>query len=142
MLLSYKQKTVCSSEWCNSTTCQVVSGVPRGLVLGPLLFLIYINDSIKRTHTNGNTINFFADDMELVQKGIDNVCDWVKDNNLCLNSSKCKFMTVSKFRSRGIQNPKLMLYNNLFEQVAEYKYLGVTITIVVSTHQLNLKQGS
>ena len=40
--------------------------------------------------------------MKLVQQGIDNVGDWVKDNNLYLNSSKCKFMRVSKLKSGGI----------------------------------------
>ena len=116
-----------------STTCQVMSGVPQGSVLGPLLFLVYINDSIERTRYSGNTINLFADDMllfriindahdmELVQQGIDNVSDWVEDNNLCLNSTKCKFMIISKLRNRGVQNPTLMLHNNPLERVTEYK---------------------
>ena len=126
-----------------SSTCQVVSGVPQGSVLGPLLFLIYIIFT-ERTHCDGNTINLFADDMllyrvinnaydmELVQQGIDNVGDWVNDNNFCLNSSKCKFMIVSKLKSRGIQDPILKLHDNQLEQVTEYKYLGVTITNTLS----------
>ena len=113
-------------------------------MLGPLLFLVYINDSIERTRYSGNTINLFADDMllfriindahdmELVQQGIDNVSDWVEDNNLCLNSTKCKFMIISKLRNRGVQNPTLILHNNPLEQVTEYKYLGVIITSTLS----------
>ena len=110
----------------------------QGSVLGPLLFLVYI----EKTHCDGNVINLFADDvllfriitdahdLKLIQQRIDSVGDWVEDNNLCLNSNKCKCMTVSRVRSRGVQRFRLMFYNNLLEQVAEYKYkyLGVTIT--------------
>ena len=70
--------------------------------------------------------------MELVQQGIDNVSDWVEDNNLCLNSTKCKFMIISKLRNRGVQNPMLTLHNNPLEQVTEYKYLGIIITSTLS----------
>ena len=101
-------------------------------------------DSIVAERYSGNTINLFADDMllfriindardmELVQQGIDNVSDWVEDNNLCLNSTKCKFMIISKLRNRGVQNPMLTLHNNPLEQVTEYKYLGIIITSTLS----------
>ena len=76
-------------------------------------------------------INLFADDMllygvisnaydmELVQQGIDYVGDWVNDNNLCLNSSILKFMIVSKFKSRGIQDPILKLHDNQLQSVRQ-----------------------
>ena len=53
-------------------------------------------------------------------------------------------MIVSKLRTKGIPTPNLMLCNNPLEQVAEYKYLGVTIinnlTWSVESYQHNFKQ--
>ena len=109
-------------------------------MLGPLLFLVYINDSLEATQCDGNTITLFADDMllyrvinnthdlEVVQQGINNVGKWVDSNNLSLNPTKCKFMVISRLRSRSIQVPTLLLDGYQLEKVLEYKYLGVILT--------------
>ena len=82
----------------SSPTCKTISGVPQGSVLGPLLFLIYINDSVEETKLDGNNITLYADDMLLfrviqsiadfhyVQEGINNIGLWVEGNYLKLNS--------------------------------------------------------
>ena len=84
----------------SSPICKTISRVPQGSVLGPLLFLIYINDSVQETMLDGNYITLYADDMLLfrvihsaedfihVQKGIDNIGNWVRGNHLKLNSNK------------------------------------------------------
>ena len=93
-LMHREQYVVLNGE--RSATCKVNSGVPQGSVLGPLLFLIYINDSVHSTALNGNNITLYADhlllyrvihnvqDCEHVQQGINNVGRWVDENNLHL----------------------------------------------------------
>ena len=123
-----------------SVSNNVTSGVPQGSVLGPLLFLVYINDSVRSTAFDGNCINLYADDMLLyrvingsqdircVQQGVNNVGKWVEENHLKLNSNKCKLMVISKRRTKATSIPELYLYGKALERVHEYKYLGVLLT--------------
>ena len=103
------QRVVLAGE--TSTWTGITSGVPQGSVLGPLLFIIYINN-VSNINLGPNTsINIFADDMLLysvienaesfkhVQAGVNAVNDWVSANHLSLNYLKCKFMIISHKRS-------------------------------------------
>ena len=77
---------------------RVISGVPQGSVLGPALFLVFIND-IERCLT-GSTIGFFADDtrissrissdsdMQILQTDLNSVIQWSEQNNMRLHSKK------------------------------------------------------
>ena len=62
-LSSRTQTVVMDGE--KSTPCEVLSGVPQGTVLGPILFLIYINDIVDGLQSN---INLFADDCVLYRR--------------------------------------------------------------------------
>ena len=96
-LMGRWQKVVVEGE--TSEPIYVVSGVPQGSVLGPLLFIIYI-DSIN--DTVDSKTSQYADDMILtkpirstadfaeLQADIDSLNTWVTDNHLTFNSSKCK----------------------------------------------------
>ena len=109
-----KQYVVLNGE--RSATYNATSGVPQGLVLGLMLFLIYINDSVQATNLDGNCIMLYADDLLLyriinnlqdlgyIQQGIDNVGQWVTENDLCLNSGKFKAMIVTRQKLKRHQS--------------------------------------
>ena len=91
-----------------SSFIDIVFGVPQGSILGPLLFLIYINDLPEASEF---FIRLFADDTFLcaqdseiwrlenkVNLELEKVYHWLVANRLTLNYDKCKFMIVSKKR--------------------------------------------
>ena len=86
------------SHWMN-----VLSGVPQGSVLGPLLFLLYINDIVDNLKCN---TYLFADDMKIfnkisnqrdidvLQNDFDTVVNWTSTWLLKLNKDKCKILNI------------------------------------------------
>ena len=93
-----------------SAVSDVISGVPQGSVLGPVLFLIFIND-IVNICASGVTIKIFADDVKLysvitgdlaslsIQNSLDNLIKWSSDWQLYINISKCNLLTISSANS-------------------------------------------
>ena len=116
----------------------VLSGVPQGSVLGPLLFCIYVDGVTACAKSQCTHDTLYADDLMLyksifcsqdfteLQDDISCIEKWSADNHLTLNSNKCKVMLIS--RKRSSLSLSFTLYGNVLEQVDSFKYLGVTIS--------------
>ena len=120
-----------------SAWTQVTSGVPQGSILGPLLFIMYIND-LPRELSNSKCL-LFADDGKFfkiiksitdcihLQNDLDAILKWCQLWKLDLNLSKCYVMNFSLKRSRNIVF-NYMLGNKTLKYVDEIKDLGVLFT--------------
>ena len=127
-----------------SITC----GVPQGSVLGPLFFLVYIND-IQFALGNCN-LKLYADDSVLYQSGVNSeeaavllqsslnkFCEWSTSNKLSINTKKNKFMVFgSRSRVKRAKNVKLSMNGDKLSKVPTFKYLGLTLdsTLSYSNH--------
>ena len=135
-------------DGASSRASPVLSGVPQGSVLGPLLFLIYINDITTIPASPGTLNSLYADDF-LIYKAVSTISDlesfkedvaaverWSLENHLSLNPIKCKWMLVSRRRPSSIfSNTSISLHGHPLEQVSSFKYLGVTLSSNLSWSQ-------
>ena len=110
------------------------------LILGPLLFLIYINDLSEINLCQGAKITLYADDVLLhrtisspedfvtLQEDINKVGNWSSTNFLTLNRAKCNFMTISRRRAVSTPPTSLLLDGHPLDKVETFKYLGVLLS--------------
>ena len=122
-----------------STLLPLTCGVPQGSILGPLFFLLYINDCIQPEDDHKTML--YADDSVLYVSGkniltlstrlkaaLTTFYTWTSINKLTLNENKTKIMTfASSKKIKKIQKPKIKLNNNTIKSVVSYKYLGVIL---------------
>ena len=127
-----------------STLKNMPCGVPQGSILGPLLFLIYINDLANVCKFTMPI--FFADDSNLFLNGknldeielklnneLDQIVKWLKINKLTLNVKKTECMVFTKRRDN--RNVNIKIENQNIERVCKAKFLGIIID-----EQLNWKE--
>ncbi len=119
----------------SSSPVNVISGVPQGTVLGPLLFLLHINDL--PLHVN-STVMLFADDCLLyrkiksendqlaLQNDLSGLEKWGVNWGMRFNAKKCNVLRLARQQSPLMFDYKLG--GHILEVVTEAKYLGVTIS--------------
>ena len=126
-------------EGFKSIWTAILSGIPQGSVLGPILFVIFINDlPLEIKH---NLCKLFADDCKLygkvqnclentMQVDLTNLENWSLKWQLPFNSSKCKVMYIGK------KNPMTpyKLYNKVLDSTESEKDLGVMMDNSMKFH--------
>ena len=118
----------------------VKMGVPQGSILGPFLFLIYINDLVYTLRNCDSKITLYADDTILYSADIDvyqacaknretliRLCEWCNLNRLTINVGKTKHMIVQKDMLVEVDIPILKVHDMELGNVHEYNYLRVIV---------------
>ena len=137
--------------YVNNTKSNILNlqyGVPQGSILGPLLFIIYIND----LPSIDSAIHFimYADDANIIITGsniheiktkaetlLNQLSNWVSSNSLKLNVKKTHFMIFSNFKTRDSYDLTLYLNSEIVSQSHEERFLGVILDdrLTFKTHR-------
>ena len=135
----------CSINGYQSTLKKVICGVPQGSILGPLLFITYMNDL--PAYAQDANITMYADDTTLDKAirtsqqlqdelipAFSKVCTWLEMNKLSLNAVKTKFMIIgtSQHLNQLDKSPEstpyiIMIDGGEIRRVKSVKYLGMII---------------
>ena len=148
--LSNRQQYV-SVNGFHSNTLPMEYGVPQGSVLGPLLFLIYINDL--HNAIRHSVVHHFADDTNLlyvsenlktiqnkINQDLKSLCTWLRANKISLNASKTELIIFRDPRKKMKMDLKIKIDGKKLVPCSSVKYLGVYIDCHLNwnTHRTEL----
>ena len=122
----------------HSTSASITCGVPQGSILGPLLFLIYVNDMSAVVE---NKLLLYADDSgilvsgktishveKLLTESLGLVSQWLIDNKLSLHLGKTESILFgSKHKVKSNPNLNITCNGSVIEPTTSVKYLGATL---------------
>ena len=131
---------MCSINGSLSQSCLLSCRVPQGTILGPLLFLLYINDlpnclsnCEQRMYADDTHLTYAGDNADNIQlqlnQDLENVHNWLRANKLTLNMTKTEFMLIGSRQrlSTLTESPTFAINDFQVSQVTTAKSLGVTI---------------
>ena len=141
-LTGRQQKVVVEGE--ESSMAAVTSGVPQGSVIGPTMFLFYINNlpdnikSVVRLFADDTVVYNTTDNHQLLQDDLQRLAEWEARFDKEFHPMKCQHMTFSRKRIPDTQS--LTLHDTVIPRAYTVKYLGATLDpkVTWSTHVDNI----
>ena len=128
----------------NSSWLPVEAGVPQGSILGPLLFLIYINDIVVDINSS---VRLFADDTSLylivdnpaeaarcINSDLERMHQWAERWLVKFNAKKSEAILISRKTNRLI-HPRLLMNNEPINEVSYHKHLGIFLSSDGTWHE-------
>ena len=129
------QRTIINTH--ASTVSPITYGTVQGSILGPLIFILYVNDMFDSVNQSGN-IYMYADDTLIVTQsnniedvsnqitvGLGKVSTWCEANKLSMNYKKTKCMVIKHKKNQDV--PTVCVKNKQIGIVHSYEYLGILI---------------
>ena len=121
-----------------SSYSKILCGVPQGSILGPLFFIIYVNDigkcvsHCKHLLYADDTVIYITGNIDItttyLQEDLNRFKKWCDRNQLTMNIKKTKYVTFGmKSQTRRVHNHDLFIQNVKIDRVNSYKYLGMIL---------------
>jgi hypothetical protein len=143
--ISYLNKKNSLQEKLQSSPSEIEHGVPQGSILGPLLFLLYINDL--PSHINEAKLVLYADDTNILVTGKNEeelqtrisvitkqLEGWLCENDLVVNTTKTVAMSFHSSQLKIPLKPNIFLQNSKIAYKSEVKFLGIYIMENLNWH--------
>jgi len=135
-LTNRQQRVVLDGE--SSSLVTAPSGIPQGSILGPLLFIIFMNSISDLPLSSGAKLVLYADDILLykpinspqdvllLQHDVNLILHWIRDQGLTPNHSKTMLLQVT--RSKNVPTVNISIDGHPLSRSESVKYLGVTLS--------------
>ena len=142
-------RTQCTSvNGFKSSEAKLVTGTAQGSILGPLFYILFVNDIFSYVNNN-NTITMYADDTLLIEQGetrvssnracqesLNQIVEWCNLNRLTINAEKTKSMNIEFSTAADSEDTKIDILGQTLQNVKKYEYLGVFLDgkLAMSNH--------